>query len=52
MLDNECLQNHLKINYMNVLVCLFPTTDCVVILLLFVGVTRVLHEIKLNTDIC
>ena len=49
-LINAC-KIHLKMSYMNVFACLFPTTGCVVTLLLFLGVTRVLHEIKLNTDI-
>ena len=40
----------LKINYMTVLVGMFPTTGCVLILLLFVSLTWVLYEIKLNTD--
>ena len=41
----------LKLSYMNVFACLCQTTLCVVILLCFVGVTRVLHEIKICTDI-
>ena len=43
---------HLKVNHINAMLCLFSTTDCVVIILVFVGVTDVLHEIKLNTDKC
>ena len=37
--------------YMNVFVSLFPTTMCVVILLLFVDFTRVLPESKLSMEI-
>ena len=51
MLGNECARKiHLKINYMNVSACLFPTTWCVVILLIFIGFTRVLLESKLSTQ--
>ena len=52
MLGNEGVRKiHLKLNCMNVFVCTFPATGCVVILLRLVGFTRVLHESKLSTEI-
>ena len=52
MLGTECVQNSFKIKYINDPSCLFPATGFVVVILyLSVGVTRVLHEIQLNTDI-
>ena len=51
MMQSRDFLFRLKINDINVFVCLFLTTGCFVILLLFVGFTCVLHEIKLCTDI-